>query len=219
MSIYTDMPVCDLRQLKNIEAIKQIEGISDIALLILPKNAESDIASALAAIPKSDISSTIYLNPEDELHILNGCSILTEHDFADSTSIIISDGVLIIDSITPEVKNSLIINGVLIIKEKLKEICNLKLHSINGAKIYIDFEQYKLYPNKIEVDNDFLSYLEPNTLIMAGNKIDINQDVSIEALKSKNIKMVAGNKILCNKSIASYIKATAIVGNDIEIKE
>ena len=51
MSKYTNMPVCDLRHLNDVNSIRQIEEIRNIALLILPNDASEEVMSALQVSP------------------------------------------------------------------------------------------------------------------------------------------------------------------------
>jgi len=80
MSKYRNMPACDLRHLNDVNAVRQIEEISNIALLILPKDAPEEVMSAITAIPKSNIASTIYLDKDDNVQVINGMHEATDSD-------------------------------------------------------------------------------------------------------------------------------------------
>lgn len=218
MSKYVNMPVCDLRQLNDVQTIKVIEKIANIALLILPKDADDDVKNALESVPKANIASVIYLNKDDNLVAINGLNEITDNDFKkDGNSFIIINGVGIIQSISKEAKGTLSVNGVIVIHESLKNNCSFTFGMINGVKVYLDFDSYKGYQNEIKINAQFLSYLKPKTLLLAGNNMIIENDVTVDLLEQTQPILLAGNKIICYDNICGYIKATATVGNSVEV--
>ncbi|MCL2518348.1 MAG: hypothetical protein FWF15_07285 [Oscillospiraceae bacterium] len=218
MAVYKDMVMCDLRHLNDLEAIKQIEEISDIVTLILPSDAEPEIMGAFASVPKNDIVQVLYLGKNVKLITINGISNITKNSYGDEEIYLIINGIAVIASIAENNKITFNINGIAIINKK-QVTSGVKLGSINGITIETEFDDYKFYSNAITVDKDMLEYIAPYTAIIAGNKIDISADVTIEMLKEKSIKFIAGNKIICRKEIMGYIKATATVGNKVITKE
>lgn len=215
MSRYQDMPVCDLRYLSDVEAIRQIEEISDVATLVLPKDASSEVQSALAAIPKSDIAATLYLNKEDTVHVINGFSILSDNDFAkDGHTVILVNGCACVRDLSEDMRGALVVNGAVVLQESVKK-SQLSFPLQNGMKLYMDFDDCKVFQNQLELDAAFLSYLPPKTLLFVGNELRIATDVTVEALQKAQVRLVVGNVLLCPEPIISYIKATAFVGNMI----
>jgi len=215
---YGNMPVCDLRNLNDVEQIKQIEEICNIALLILPKNSSDEVMSAISAITKSNIASTIYLLKEDDVHILNGCTEITDSDFSEEVNtVVVANGVVIIKSISKETKGLVVANGLIVLHESIKSDCSLTFPMMNGVRTYMDFDHYKIFGDEIEIDSEFLSYIAPKTLVIAGNKIVLGKNITTEILREKQVILLAGNQIVCYEDIASYIKATATVGNTIEV--
>ena len=218
MSRYCDMPVCDLRNLNDLEVIRQIELIQDVAVLILPKDASNEAKVAFENIPKEDIASIVYLNSSDQVNVLNGFNVLTENDFSgDRETIYVVNGFVIIESIRKEAKGSVIINGMTIINESIKDQCNITFPMLNGVKLYIDFDAYKFYMNEVDIDSELLSYFKPKTLILCGNAVHIAKEVTVEQLKESGIQFCVGNEITCYQNIAAYIKATATVGNCVRV--
>lgn len=59
------MAVCDLRAIKTVEAAKAIDSIESVALLILPKDADQELKTALLAIPKKSIETMLWLEEDD----------------------------------------------------------------------------------------------------------------------------------------------------------
>ena len=72
------MAVCDLRAIKTVEAVKAIDLIESVALLILPKDADPELKTAILSIPKKSIATTIWLNEDDRIETQNGVSHISE---------------------------------------------------------------------------------------------------------------------------------------------
>jgi len=218
MSKYRNMPACDLRHLNDVNAVRQIEEISNIALLILPKDAPEEVMSAITAIPKSNIASTIYLDKDDNVQVINGMHEATDSDFAsDGKTVMIVNGLMLAKDISRETKGAVAVNGVVILHENLRSGCSLTFPMVNGARLFIDYQDYKAAPNDIEIDSEFISYLAPKTLVMAGSSITVEKDVTPEILREKEVKLFAGDCINCYKHVASYIKAHAYVRNKVNV--
>ncbi len=69
MGEYVGMKVCDLRFIRTVEEAKEIGGIVDVELLVLPNDAPAEVAKALAAIPKTDVRQVIQLGSQEELDV------------------------------------------------------------------------------------------------------------------------------------------------------
>jgi hypothetical protein len=212
------MPVCDLRHLNDVNSIRQIEEIRNIALLILPNDASEEVMSAIAGIPKSSIASTIPLSKNDNIRVINGVFEASDSDFAgEANTVIVVNGVVLIKDISRETKGDIIANGMVILQESLRGACALNFPMVNGIRTYMDFDAYKVYPDEIEIDSDFISYLAPKTMIKAGHQISVKNDVTAEILKEKDLKLIAGDCINCYENVASYVKANSFVGDKINV--
>ena len=219
MAIYTDMVVCDLRHLNDVEAIKQIEEIFDVVTLVLPNDASPEVMSAITQIPKRDIANIVYVSAAAKVMSYSGIAEITESSFFDKEVVVISNGITVISGVNPEIKIHLFINGISVINKKAFNKSSIFYSNINGIKIEAEFDNYKLFSNKIEIDSDMIKYLEPDTAIIAGNGIIIADDVTIDTITEKGLKFIAGNEISCNRKIAGYIKAVSTVGNEIRVRE
>ena len=71
MSVYRQMAILDLRHI-TVEAAKQIEKITQVAMLILPKDGSAELLEAIAAIPTEEVAYTISLLQDEELTAVNG---------------------------------------------------------------------------------------------------------------------------------------------------
>ena len=90
---------------------------------------------------------------------------------------------------------------------------------LNGRSVELDDEvTIKAYMNVVEIDSDTVRNFDNNTCVVAGNIIDIKNDVTEQMLTDKKITFAAGNKVECNKNISGYVKANSIAGNKITEK-
>lgn len=217
---YSNLPVCDLRHIEDIEAIKNIELIEEVAVLVLPEDADENIKSLLSTIPQKNVATTIYIKKSVDFKVVNGCIEIDKRNFSDGLeSVTVVNGIVVVSKNSQNLNGKFIVNGMVIINNKIADACNLQFPMLNGMVKYLDFESYKVFNDTLNLDADTLRFLSPDTLIIAGNTIDICEDVTYEMLSDKNIILIAGNVIKCNKSIAGFVKATAIYGNCVEIKD
>ena len=217
MSSYSNMPLCDLRSL-TIEAAKEIEQINNVACLILPKDGEPELMSALAGIETNNVAATVYLGINDEIIMRNGVSNITDGDFSgDGTTVMIINGICAAKRLSKETKGKIYMNGMMILPKALEEGCGLSFMMVNGMVKYMDCGQIQSFNTEVTIDAEMLSYTEPGSLLAAGTEMHIEPDVTGEMLKEKQIVLVAGTQIFCHKNSAAYIKATATAGVGIEI--
>ena len=117
------MAVCDLRAIKTVEAAKAIDLIESVALLILPKDADPELKTAILSIPKKSIAATMWLNEDDRIETQNGVSHISEGSLSrEHTTVCVINGVAVADAIPPETKVELIINGVVFLHEAAHNI-------------------------------------------------------------------------------------------------
>lgn len=217
MSKYTDMVVCDLRNIKTVEQAKAIEEISDVVLLLLPKDGDPELLAAIAAIPKSDVVSEIAVSADAEVRMINGIGEINDATAGNGESIFVVNGITILSGITKCAKISLIVNGIAFVNDNIADKIELNVISQNGLVFHSRFDDYKLFNNQCELDADFLSFLKPNTALIAGNKIKVMPDVTVDMLRDSNVQFIAGNSISCPKAVAGYVKANSTVGNKVEV--
>lgn len=219
MSKYYDMPVCDLRFISSVEEAKEIEAIFDIAMLILPKNASPEVMSAIAGIEKYDIVNTVYLDCDTEITTINGTAVINNNSVsANQEHCFVVNGMVFVESLPENGKIRLIANGGVVIKKSLKESNTIIFDSVNGSIQYLDFEDYKTFPNILELDIETISYIKENTLIFVGNQLIFKNEVTVDVIRDKNIQFFVGNEIHCPKHLAPYLKMNATVGNQIVIE-
>ncbi len=211
-----NMPICDLRDFTDLEVIRGIEIIRNVALLVMPKDAPGEVLQALHAIPMQNVAATVSLPRGARVNSVNGVSEIGDGDLSKTEPMaLIVNGIAIIPGLSPDVRATLYVNGLVLINEKLRSHPGLEFAMINGLKIYASFDKYKIFPDRVEVDRDFLTWLPVDTAVIAGNRILVAKDVTVDLLQMKRVSFVAGNRIICPKSVLGYIKSVSTVGNRI----
>lgn len=220
MGKISDMVMCDLRYITTVEQARSIEEISDIVMLILPKDAPNEVMSAIAAIEKHDIVTEIQISKDALISTINGTTEINDSFFGSaSESVLIINGIGIISQLKKQCSGTVILNGMMIINDNIKDLINFNFASLNGRVIYAEFDAYKFYANKFIIDADYLKYAKHKTALIAGNKIIVANDVTVEMLQMCELQLIAGNKVVCRRELAGYIKTIATAGNKIEISE
>ena len=220
MSVYREMAVLDLRHITG-EAARRIEKISEVALLILPKDGPDDLLEAVSAIPTEEVANTIFLAQDEELTTVNGMVELEDSLFKpDGKTFLVCNGMCVEGSLSPETRGRLSINGFLLEKKSAaSNMAGLRLEVLNGVKLSLDFEEYKLFSDQLELDAAAIRYLSPKTVLVAGNQIVIDRDVTAEMLEEKQVMLVCGNSVVCHQELAPYIRMKAFVGNCVTVQE
>ena len=215
MSSYTNIPVCDLRHL-TVEAVSDIKEICNVACLILPKDADSELLTVIGRVEKTNVAATLYLDVNDEITMMNGVISVGDGYFKpDGSTVMVINGLCTAKNLSKEAKGKIYLNGMMILPQALEQSCGLSFLMLNGTVKYLDYDHIQQSGTNVELDADMLSYLEPATLIIAGKEIRVAPDVTGEMLKNKQIILYAGQSIICHKNSAGYIKATATAGKEI----
>lgn len=213
------MAVCDLRVIKTVEAAKSIDLIESVALLIMPKDADSELKAVLLSIPKKNIATTMWLNENDRVEAQNGLSYVSEGRLSkEYTTVCLINGTAVIDAIPPEIKVELIVNGMALLHEANRKESGLKVSAINGMSAYVDFDQCITSGDSFEIDAEFLKYAKPKTAVIADDKIEVAEDVTSDMLAEKITHLIAGDSIVCYKAASGFIRANSTCGDGIVVK-
>lgn len=211
----SSVPTLDLRNYTP-KALSGIKSISSCAILLLPKNPSEEFMNQFSRIKLNAVAMTLNAEPEKTFKLFNGVSIVSR-ETVDDNSICLCNGVTFISK-TEELKNvDFIFNGMLI-KNKDAKFNSL---SCNGGSVEWDFDESKimLYTNKVEVDSSFLKNCKDGAIIAAGNKVVLDSGVKEEDIVSKDIRFVAGNKVVCDKSIYGCVASRSAVGNKVSCED
>lgn len=213
MSSMKNLSIADLRTITSVEAIKNIEEMKNIAVIILPENGDPDVLNAIHAIPKTNIGHTLTLPLGVEVHQMTGDVTLSDAVLKPNDIILIA-GNAVVEEVVEECNASLIMTGNLIYPKG----CPLKIHSTTGNAKSYDYEHYVAVHDDFELDADTLDLMEYKTLLNIEGDLRIAKDVTIEMLKEKMPYFVVDGDARCQKSIAAFMKLRSNVDGDFRIK-
>lgn len=192
----------DLRNF-SADAIKKIKSITNVATVILPKDVTPEFSEAYAAVKKRNIADEISV--PGNACFYNGEVTLTQNDVT-KDSLIVCNGMAIVKDIPEEMNIKIIVNGMLI---KFSNAW-VEIVKINGSKYEIDADAklIKSIP-QLCIDKNFLNNLSEKTAIIACAKIEIDEEITEEMLRSKGIKFYSVAQISAAKELHGYIQANS----------
>lgn len=192
-------------------ALREIKKIESCAMLLIPKNASDEWKNAYAKITIRNVASIIEVS-YSKYSVLNGMVVLNDKNVSDDCLYIVN-GIVILETV--EKIPDLCVNGLLLKRKKSR----YEMTRMNGRSVEVeDNVVIKPYPNTIEIDGDTVRSFDYNTLVAAGNNVDIVDDVTEQMLSDKKITFAAVNEVKCGKNILGYVKVNSTVGNKITEK-
>ena len=202
MSKIRNQAYIDLRNFTP-EALKKIESITNVTLVMLPENPTSEFVEAYADIKKLNVVSET--NVPGNACVFNGMSELTKNDLSPN-SLAVCNGMTIVRDVPKEMNVRIIVNGMMI-KSPSAFVEPLK---INGATYTIDDDAkiIKSLP-EINIDRNFMGNLSDKTAIIACGRINIENDVTEAMLQSKGVVFYDIHKIIAEKELHGYIQANS----------
>ncbi len=209
---YKNIAVLDFRDY-SAEALKKIKSMENVACLILPKNVDEAWTNELSNIEIKNCATRIYLEPGENVHKINGASVLDDDSVVDGEKYLLNGAAVIA---TKEKKPILYVNGAAVALGG----ANYSVEDLNGTLIKAEPKgEYRVYPNYVKINASMLENLPDNFTVVVGNSVEIEADVTESLLKEKRIFFVAGNSVLCRREIYGYVGANSQVGNTVkEIK-
>lgn len=211
-----NVPVVDLRKFKRASELKEIEKIFSCAMVIFPADTDEEMREVISNISISDVAHVEYLKDDVEVAVRNGACFLTPHDFKeDGKTYIVVNGVCVISRQAAGAHGKLAVNGVLITPEDTE----LETVLVNGVRYFREADNALFYENKIFITKQLLYYLKPNTVIISGNKLIMDKDITDEDLEKCTATFVSSNKIVCTQEQYYYLVVHAIAGNKIVVDD
>ncbi|MCM1284677.1 MAG: hypothetical protein NC213_08475 [Acetobacter sp.] len=193
-------------------ALSNIKRINS-SFLILPKSPDEEFITALSNIELNN-SNVIRLEKEISVDYINGECELSKAAYKENSFYIVN-GCMLIKRIDNENPIKLVVNGIVAYDKHTK----INPFQVNGECFEIPFDdayESKTFGNRVCLNNQFFENISKSTIVCCGNKLELDTDVKLDTLKSKNILLVAGNKIICSKEIIGYVNLIGKVGNRIE---
>lgn len=193
------------------QALRNIKSISNVAMLVVADGGD-DYIEALSEIEIKNVAFKLNIPRGKELCTVNGSIFLT-NETAKKDAIYIINGLAIIYDLSEDMNIGIITNGTVIVQKG----SNPNIIRTNGEVVVEDFDLSKLkfMENKMYIDANFVKECEAGTVAVADNKIYIDDTVTADMLREKEIKFISGNKIICRKELWGYVQAHAHIGNKI----
>ena len=198
--MYKNQPLCDLRSINSAETAQKIKKIKNVVTLILPDRGSPDLLDALAEIPKENVVSTIFADPDLPVSLYNGSYIMEKSDLL-KEQIICVNGQCIVPDMLENTKPLLCINGSLIKRPGTQ----LHILSLNGKQHSIDFEHF------IEINKDWtfslnvLELCEYKTLFYCTENVTFSDDISTSMLLEKLPYFIIDGDVSYSKDISAYL--------------
>lgn len=151
--IFKDMAVCDLRGYNTAESAGIIKEITDVALVILPKNMDEETKKAFASIKMEDVASTVYADEDCKINIYNGEVILNSGNIS-GDSIWVINGTAVIMPLPEDAHVSVIVNGQ--VYNDISNQDSVEFLSVNGTMEIIDTKDAILLLNNENITDEML---------------------------------------------------------------
>lgn len=185
------------------EALKKIESIRNVHLIMLPENPTPEFTEAYTSIKKTNVMTEV--NVSGNASIFNGMTVLTKDELA-KDSLVVCNGLTVLRDIPAEMNVRIIINGSLI-KSPSALVEAMK---INGTVYKIDDDTNIIRPvAEINLDRNFINNLKEKTAIIGCGKIFIDNEVTEEMLSEKQVKFISAGKIFARKELHGYIQVNS----------
>lgn len=190
-------------------ALKEIDAIN-AAIVIMPKNPDSEFIEAYAAIKEKNIAEDLALDENQQLINMSGIKTISDN-IADENGIYDVSGITVIKGLTKPIR--MIASGITVIDN----ISNVSFISKSGITANVDFaiSDAKIFSKDIELDNRFIELLPDCSVIVCSGDIVFSKDVCEETILNKNICFITSKNIECSKKIRSAVMTKSIVTNKV----
>ena len=213
MSIMKNIPTLDLRTITSADALRDVEEISNIGIIILPENGDPEVLNAFHSIPKKNIGHTLTLPNGADVQQMTGNVSLTA-DILKSKNTLIITGNAVVEEVIEECNASIIMTGNLIYPKR----CPLNIHSSTGNAKSYDYEHYVGVDDDFELDADTLDMLEYKTLLDIDGDLRIAKDITLEMLKEKMPYFLVDGDARCRREVASFLKLRSEIDGDLKVR-
>ena len=210
----SNVATLDLRNY-SANALREIKSIESVATIIAAEGDE-EYNDAFSSIKLKNVANTIYMPKGKKLVKMNGKCILTD-SLVEKGAYYFLNGISVVYGLSEESDISVFSNGILLVQRSSK----VNILKTNGINLTEDFngEDIKIFSNDVVVDCGFVNEAKKGTFVFSGNDITIENDVTADMLREKEIRFIAGNDIYCSKKILGYVGNNSTIGNEIETEE
>ncbi len=140
-----NMAVCDLRSYNTLEAMQSIQSISNVAMLLVPKDMDDAVRAAYAKIKTENIAAVVEAKSDATVNIYNGYTHLSDADLPNDDAVYLVNGILWLYPLSEGKHVSVIVNGKMFNDVHNKDKVNLV--TVNGIVKEVDFENTQIVPS------------------------------------------------------------------------
>jgi hypothetical protein len=178
--VISDQPVVDLSHLKSPEELAAISRIEDVALVVVPES----LAAAYAAIPTSDISSTIYVPSGANVRVHTGALVAGGDGLGAEDDVLIVVGMLIITSpVTTPVPRRIYVIGSVLAPRGSEQLLGPALAGGTGGVSYYqhaDGQDVKMLSGQVKLSGAMLANPagRPEDVLIAAGQVVVSGEVT-----------------------------------------
>ncbi len=178
--VIRDQPVVDFSHLKSPEELAAISRIEDVAVVVVPEV----LAAAYAAIPSSDIASTIYVPGEANVRVHTGALIVGGEGLGAADDVLVVIGMLVITSpVTAPVPQRIYVVGSVLAPRGSEQILGPALAGGTGGVSYYkyaDGQDVKLLSGQVKLSGAMLANPagQPDDILIVAGQVVVTGEIS-----------------------------------------
>ena len=178
--VIRDQPVVDFSHLKSPEDLATIREIKDVAMVIVPES----LAAAYAAIPSSDIASTIYVPDGVNVRTHTGALVVGGDGIGGAEDVLIVVGMLLITTpVTSPVPRRIHVIGSVLAPRGSEQLLGQVLAGGTGAVNYYQYadgQDFKLLSGQSRLSGAMLANPagHPDDILIAAGQVVVTGEVT-----------------------------------------
>ena len=184
--VISDQPVVDFSHLTSPEQLAAISEIKDVALVIVPES----LAAAYAAIPSSDVASTIYVPGGGHVRVHTGALVVGGDGIGAEDDVLVVVGMLVITSpvANPLPRRIYVIGSVLAPRGSEPLLGPAMAGGTGGVSYYqhADGQDVKLLSGQVKLSGAMLANPagRPDDILIAAGQIVVSGEVNTVGYRS-----------------------------------
>lgn len=178
--VIKDQPVVDFSHLKSPEDLAAISRIEDVAMVIVPES----LAAAYAAIPSSDIASTVYVPDGVNVRTHTGMLVVGGDGIGSADDVLIVVGMLVITTpVTSPVPRRIHVIGSVLAPRGSEQLLGQALAGGTGGVTYYQYtdgQEVKLVSGQSRLSGAMLANPagRPDDILIAAGQVVVTGEVA-----------------------------------------
>ena len=205
---YRDMGELDLTWAKSAEDLAGIRSIHDVGIVLIPEQ----LMAALRGVTMHDVGAVVAVPEGADVSLFNGQTKLTGEALAAAKpgSILIANGQTFITTMVKEVAYGEIrIKGQLFAPRGSEAALAPKLRQLSGQVIY-HHEGARFVMGSLRMSAAFLQELSAPTAFLVMGRLEIEDDVPAEQLRSKVPEIALMGEISVPRHLQALVEAITV---------